>query len=94
MPESSGLPPSPDVTISIRGGEINLSPFGFHLWADDFLAAERAYAAASPRPASLVPHFSCCQSEKLSLKAFLLLKGIEASRPGKKEARSQPELAI
>jgi hypothetical protein len=62
--QSIGLP-----TISV-----NLSCLAFHIWAEDFLAAERLYAPTARR-GSFVAHFLCCQSIELSLKAYLSLKG-------------------
>lgn len=52
----------------------SLTCFGFHVWGEDFLAAENAYARGA-RPGSFVAHFLCCQSIELSLKAFLSFKG-------------------
>lgn len=55
-------------------GAFNLSCVGFHMWAEDFLAAERLYAPTA-RAGSFVAHFLCCQSIELSLKAYLSLRG-------------------
>src|SRR5262245_7125843 len=63
-----------NVTIAPGGVHANLTCYGFHVWAEDFLAASKAYVAIA-RQGSLVAHFLCCQSLELSLKAFLSLKG-------------------
>ena len=54
---------------------LNITCYGFHIWAGDFLAAEKLYAQ-SARIGSLVAHFLCCQSIELSLKSFLSLRGL------------------
>jgi hypothetical protein len=58
---------------------LNFTYYGFHLGAEDFLAAEKLYAPTA-RERSCVPHFLCCQSIELSLKAFLSLKGVTRKR--------------
>jgi hypothetical protein len=52
----------------------NITCYGFHVWAEDFLAAEKLYAPTA-RKGSFVPQFLCCQSIELGLKGFLSLKG-------------------
>lgn len=56
--------------------KFNITCYGFHLWAEDFLSAEKLYAPTA-RQGSLVGHFLCCQSIELSLKGFLSLKGLK-----------------
>jgi HEPN domain-containing protein len=63
-----------NMTIALGGVHANLTCYGFHIWAEDFLEASKAYVAIA-RKGSLVAHFLCCQSFELSLKAFLSLKG-------------------
>jgi hypothetical protein len=53
----------------------NLTCYGFHVWAGDFLDAERLYAPTA-RQGSFVAHFLCCQSIELSLKSYLSLRGV------------------
>ena len=62
-------------TIVLPGLATNLTCYGFHLWAEDFLTAAKAYAPVA-RQGSFTAHFLCCQSVELSLKAFLSLKGV------------------
>lgn len=74
--DNSSQPKPLSITIQLPPGPvINLTCFGFHLHADDFLAAARAYKPVA-RKASFVAQFLCCQSIELSLKAFLSLKGM------------------
>jgi hypothetical protein len=63
----------------------NVTCYGFHLWAGDFLAAERLYAPTA-RNGSFVPQFLCCQSIELSLKGFLSLSLFHLQRSGVPEA--------
>jgi hypothetical protein len=71
--DGSTLPRSQNVPL--QGVQANLTCYGFHVYAEDFLAAARAYAPGA-RTGSFVAHFLCCQSVELSLKAFLSLKGM------------------
>jgi hypothetical protein len=85
--ESAGQPESADqrevrprsVVIEIAPAMFNLTCYGFHVWAEDFLAAEKLYAPMARR-GSYVPQFLCCQSIELSLKAFLSLKGFTRTK--------------
>jgi HEPN domain-containing protein len=64
--------------ITLTMGEppaINLTCYGFHVFAEDFLTAAKMYAPVA-RKAAFVGHFLCCQSVELSLKAFLSRKGM------------------
>jgi hypothetical protein len=76
--------PTPqNVTLSAGTAHVNLTCYGFHLWAEDFLAAAEAYAPGA-RKGSFVAHFLCCQSLELSLKAFLSLKGLNRRKLARK----------
>jgi hypothetical protein len=75
MVSNESTAPRRDVTAHAVGVRANLTCYGFHVWAEDFLAAARAYAPVA-REASFVGHFLCCQSLELSLKAFLSMKGL------------------
>lgn len=67
---------SQNVTIQVPSVHANLTCYGFHVWAEDFLTAAKAYAPGA-RKGSFVGHFLCCQSVELAFKAFLSLKGME-----------------
>lgn len=74
FPDRGELAP-PNIAIEIGSAPtFNLTCYGFHVWAEDFLAAEKLYAPTA-RKGSHVSQFLCCQSIELSLKAFLSLKG-------------------
>ncbi len=71
--ESAGQPESPDQSdvrprsIVIKMGPpptFNITCYGFHMWAEDFLGAEKLYAPTA-RKGSFVPQFLCCQSIEL-----------------------------
>jgi hypothetical protein len=72
-----------NVTISPGSVSANLTCYGFHLWAEDFLIAAKAYAPGA-RKGSFVGHFLCCQSLELGLKAFLSLKGMDRGKLARK----------
>jgi hypothetical protein len=73
--QSPSSKPSPrNIDLVVGTVTVNLSCVGFHMWAEDFLNAERLYAPTA-RPGSFVAHFLCCQSIELSLKAYLSLRG-------------------
>jgi hypothetical protein len=74
---------SQNVTIQVPSVHGNLKCYGFHLWAEDFLSAAKAYGPVA-RKGSFVGHFLCCQSVELAFKAFLSLKGIERRKLAKK----------
>jgi hypothetical protein len=74
--DAPSSPPKPqNTTVAVTGVQTNLTCYGFHVWAEDFLIAEKLYAPTA-RKGSHVAHFLCCQSIELSLKAFLSLKGM------------------
>jgi len=76
--------PAPKNVILAAGTlHVNLTCYGFHVWAEDFLAAAKAYAP-NARKGSFVAHFLCCQSLELSLKAFLSLKGLDRRKLARK----------
>src|SRR4051812_23518161 len=74
QPQSTDGSPRNIVIQMGPGPTFNLTCYGFHLWAEDFLSAEKLYAPTARR-GSYVPQFLCCQAIELSLKAFLSLKG-------------------
>ena len=53
----------------------NFTCYGFHVWAEEFLVAARAYIPVAGNRTH-VAEFLCCQSIELSLKSFLSLKGM------------------
>jgi len=61
---------------------INVSPFGFHHYAKQFLEAARSIEHSSRF--SPVPFYLCCHSIELSLKAYLLVKGVPKNELKKK----------
>lgn len=80
MESSDASPPRPQhVTLIAGSPQVNLTCYGLHVWAEDFLAASRVYAPAA-RKGSFVQHFLCCQSIELSLKAFLSLRGMSRKK--------------
>lgn len=56
--------------------QVNLTCYGFHLWAEDLLAAACAYRPVA-RQGAKVAECLCCQSIELALKAFLSLRGCD-----------------
>jgi hypothetical protein len=73
--DPSTRPKPQNITLAVEPAQVNLTCHLFHVWAEDFLLAEKLYAP-SARTGSHVAHFLCCQSIELSLKAFLSLKGM------------------
>ena len=68
--------------LSIEGTKINASATAFLVYAADFLNAHKSYKSTQPySPAS---YFLVCRSIELSLKAYLLSKGV-----ARKEIKSQ-----
>jgi hypothetical protein len=72
-----------NIVIQVEPARFNITCYGFHLWAEDFLAAAKVYAPTA-RKGSYVPQFLCCQSIELSLKGFLSLKGATRTELKKK----------
>ena len=64
---------SKNIMIQAEPIVININPFGFHKYAQEFLRAEEAFQATDNF--SPVPYYLLCRSIELSLKAYLLLKG-------------------
>ena len=56
-----------------ESGHINVTPFGFHQYASDFLQAARPFPRSSRF--SPAPYYLLYLSIELSLKAFLLTRG-------------------
>jgi hypothetical protein len=67
-------------SIVIKAGPIlvNLSPFGFHRYAKEFMSADESFDAGDKF--SPVPYYLVCRSIELSLKAFLLLRNVEKDK--------------
>ena len=59
-----------------------VSPYFFILYAEDFLAASNTHDPS--RAFSPVEYYLACHSIELSLKAFLLLRGVSKDEIGKK----------
>jgi len=55
-------------------GYVHATPFGFIAYAADFLDAAKQFKTS--RPFSPVPYYLLCHSIELSLKCFLLGKGV------------------
>jgi hypothetical protein len=72
-----------NIVIQVEPARFNITCYGFHLWAEDFLRAARIYAPTA-RKGSYVPQFLCCQSIELSLKGFLSLQGVTRTELKKK----------
>src|SRR5262245_5513908 len=79
MPESEPGVQQVNHILNAQPGVLNLTCYGFHVWAEDFLTAEQLYAPKA-RQGSFVGHFLCCQSIELALKAYLSLKGVGRNR--------------
>ena len=60
--------------LKCEGGQINISPMGFLVYAVDFLNAHKSYN--SEKPFSPASYYLVCKSLELSLKAFLLAYGV------------------
>lgn len=60
--------------IEVRTAHLFVSPLGFHFYASEFLDAARS--AKRPEHFSPVPYYLYCRSIELSLKSFLLCKGV------------------
>jgi hypothetical protein len=65
--------------LSAEAGHWHVTPYIFHLWGGDYLAAAKAYRP-NARQGSPVTAFLSCQSIELSLKAFLTLKGLNRDK--------------
>jgi len=61
-------------TIKVQTGHYFISPFGFVSYSEDFLNACNSHVTS--RPFSPAEYYLACRSLELSLKAFLLLKGV------------------
>ncbi len=70
----SGASKAGDGTISVGAGHVNLTPIIFHSYAEQYLTACRTAEAAPGF--SPVPYYLCCRSLELSVKAYLLTRGI------------------
>lgn len=63
-----------DSVIRPNSGHIFITPFGFHLYATDFLTSAKNFPPSDRF--SPVPYYCYCRAIELCLKAFLLGKGI------------------
>jgi hypothetical protein len=72
-----------DVVINVNPIVVYISPMGFHRYASEFLSAAsglKAEATFSP-----VPYYLICRSIELSLKSYLLAKGIPQKKLKKRD---------
>ena len=60
--------------IQVNPVHIFITPLGFHTYATDFLTAARDLKPSGHFPP--VPYYLCCRAIELSLKSFLLGKGV------------------
>jgi hypothetical protein len=65
-------------TLQAEPGHVNVSPFGFHHYATHFLQVARSIQPGSTF--SPVAYYLYCHSLELSLKAFLLVKGVSKEK--------------
>jgi len=63
-----------NVVINAEPFEINISPLGFHQYSNEFLKAGQGFKDGGKF--SPVPYYLYCRSIELSLKSFLLSKGV------------------
>ncbi len=63
-----------DYVLKVEPANYFVSPYFFILYAEDFLAASHSHVA--PRTFSPVEYYLACHSMELSLKAYLLFRGI------------------
>jgi hypothetical protein len=71
-----------NVTIRVPPIHVNLSPLGFHYYAAQFLAVARSIESGPSF--SPVPYYLYCRALELSLKAYLLAKGLSKKELKKK----------
>jgi hypothetical protein len=71
-----------DHVITAQTGHYFFSPFGFISYSEDFY--EACCSHVTPRPFSPAKYYMACRSIELSLKAFLLLKGVTRHQLKKK----------
>jgi hypothetical protein len=64
--------------LKLETGHYNMTPFGFHKYANDyFIAADLWVKNISKSDYSPVSYFLFCRSIELGLKAFLLAKNVD-----------------
>jgi hypothetical protein len=63
-----------NVTIKLETIHINLSPYGFNHYPEEYLAVARSIEVGSTF--SPVPYYLYCRCLELGIKAFLSLKGV------------------
>lgn len=66
------------IVIKVPPFELFISPMGFHRYASDFLGAAKGIEIKNEF--SPVPYYLVCRSLELSLKAFLLAKGVSKEK--------------
>ena len=71
-----------DCVIKFESGHYFMSPFGFISYSEDFY--EACCSHITHRPFSPAKYYMACRSIELSLKAFLLLKGVTRDQLKKK----------
>ena len=63
-----------DYVLKAEAGHLLISPFGFITYSEDFYDA--CCSHETERPFSPAKYYMACRSIELSLKAFLLIKGV------------------
>ncbi len=79
-------------TLKAESGHYHISPYAFVSYAEDFYGA--AISHDSPRNFSPVGYYLSCHSIELSLKAFLLLKGISRHELGSRNMGHNLEIIL
>lgn len=74
-----------DVTIQVPTIVENISPIGFHHYAEEFLGAAQQFRHETARHFSPVRYYLLCHAIELVLKAYLLVVGVpkaDLPKPG------------
>jgi hypothetical protein len=72
-----------NIVIEPKGFVVNVSPLGFIIYAKEFFNTARSFK--STKPFSPLPYYLFCHALELSLKGFLLAKGISKKDLQKRE---------
>ena len=67
------------IVLRAEPGVINVTPWGFHRYASQFLRTARLVRSHAIRKFSPVPYYLYCHGIELILKAFLLTQGVAKS---------------
>lgn len=67
-----------NIVIKVPPFELHISPLGFHRYASEFHRAAKGFEIKDGF--SPVPYYLVCRSLELSLKAFLLAKGVSRQK--------------